>query len=344
MGPKVTVLMSVYNGKKYLREAIDSILGQTFTDFEFLIIDDGSTDSSADIIRSYSDPRVRFIRNEKNMGLTRSLNKGIRLATGEYIARQDADDISLPERLEKQVRFLDQNKDVGLVGTYFFMINEAGKTICVWNRLPEGIDLKKILLKGNPFGHGSVMFRAECIEKVGPYREEFKSVQDYDLWLRISEVYDVANIPEPLYKWRFHSKSISASGNIKQAKYASVSIALAKERKQFGKDRLQRATRKEARGSLDDLLPKVETPDGKEIAQSYYFWGTTLLRGKDYRGALKLLWKSFINNPWHRNTWLLVLKASAHLAFPEPVVAALRFIRTRIILTRVLSSQRGADK
>ncbi len=115
--PRVTVLMSVYNGEKYLREAIDSILNQTFKDFEFLIIDDGSTDSSADIIRSYTDFRIRLIQNEKNIGLTRSLNKGLKLAKGEYIARMDVDDISLPIRFEKQVSFLDKYEDVKLVGS-----------------------------------------------------------------------------------------------------------------------------------------------------------------------------------------------------------------------------------
>ena len=174
--PKVTVLMSVYNGKRYLREAIDSILDQTFRDFEFLIINDGSTDSSSDIIRSYDDSRIRLIENEKNIGLTRSLNKGLKLARGEYIARMDADDRSMPERLEKEILFLDKNKNVGLVGTYFLMVNKSGKVLSTFSPGTSGLSEK--LLEGNMFGHGSTMFRADCIEKVGYYREEFRSAQD----------------------------------------------------------------------------------------------------------------------------------------------------------------------
>ena len=129
VNPIVTVLMSVYNGERYLNEAIDSILAQTFTDFEFLIIDDASTDSTPKILHSYDDPRIRIVTNEENLGLTKSLNKGLALAQGEYIARMDADDISLPERLMMQLNFLIDNKTVPLVGSGAIMIDEDGKSI-----------------------------------------------------------------------------------------------------------------------------------------------------------------------------------------------------------------------
>ena len=122
--PKVAVLMSVYNGEKYLREAINSILSQTFNDFEFLIINDGSTDGTADILKSYTDSRIKIINNEKNIGLTKSLNKGLKIAKGEYIARQDADDISMPERLKEEVAFLEIHKDYAVVGTFVKILNE----------------------------------------------------------------------------------------------------------------------------------------------------------------------------------------------------------------------------
>jgi len=114
--PKVTVLMPVYNAEKYLKEAIGSILGQSFSDFEFLIINDGSTDSSVKIIKSYDDPRIRFIANEKNLGVIPTLNKGFALAQGEFIARMDADDISLPKRLELQADFMDKHPEAGAIG------------------------------------------------------------------------------------------------------------------------------------------------------------------------------------------------------------------------------------
>src|SRR4051794_29608800 len=117
--PKVTVLLAVYNGERYLREAIDSILGQTFQDFEFLIINDGSTDSTREIILSYHDPRIRLVDNEDNIGQTRSLNRGLALAAGQFVARQDADDISEPERLASQVAFLEIHPEVVLLGTWY---------------------------------------------------------------------------------------------------------------------------------------------------------------------------------------------------------------------------------
>ena len=171
--PQITVLMSVYNCERYLSEAIESILNQSFSDFEFLIINDGSTDNSRNIILSYADPRIRFFENEKNIGLTHSLNKGLRLATGQYIARMDADDVSMPKRLEKELTFLNQHHSVGLVGTYFNMINENGKVLNTVKPLSNERELKEKLLLENQFGHGSVMFRRVCVEKVGFYREKF---------------------------------------------------------------------------------------------------------------------------------------------------------------------------
>src|SRR5258707_849690 len=129
MSPRVSVVMSVYNGEKYLGEAVDSILAQTFTDFEFIIIDDGSEDRSPELIEAYVDSRISFLRNEKNVGLTRSLNKGLQVASGEYIARMDCDDVSLPDRFAKQVAFMDANSGVGACGTWALDIDGAGKVI-----------------------------------------------------------------------------------------------------------------------------------------------------------------------------------------------------------------------
>ena len=140
--PKITVLMPVYNGEKYLREAIGSILNQTFNDFEFLIINDSSTDSTREIILSYDDTRIRLEDNEKNIGLTHSLNKGLRLAKGKYVARMDADDISLPDRLEKQLAVIENNTDVSIVACWIDIIDKNNTYIGNWhadrrNWIPE---------------------------------------------------------------------------------------------------------------------------------------------------------------------------------------------------------------
>jgi len=332
MNPEITVLMSVYNGEKYLREAIESILNQTYKNFEFLIINDGSADSSRDIILSYNDPRIRLVDNEQNIGFTRSLNRGLKLARGRYIARMDADDISISTRLEKEVAFLNQNRNVGLVGTYYLMINEDGKVLHTIKCSIVSKDIKENILEGSQFGHGSVLLRAECIRKVGPYRDEFKSAQDYDLWLRISEVYDVANIPEILYKWRLNFKSISIARKRQQDKYVLLAIELAKERRQFGNDRLQTLSKQEIDSFLDDFIPNPVSQSRKENAQSYNFWIAILFSGKDYRGALKLLLKSFILNPFYMMTWILIFKSLMLILLPGSLINVLRFIKLHLAL------------
>ncbi len=236
--PQVSIVMSVYNGERYLQEAIDSVLNQTFTDFEFIIVNDGSTDTTWDILTSYDDPRIRLVRNQENIGLTKSLNKGLALAQGEYIARQDADDISLPERLERQVEFLDHNRYVGLVSSSFIEINEQGEEIRSRSLPVDNDTIQQSLLCYNCFCHGAVVLRKECLEKVGSYREGFASAQDYDLWLRIAEHFNVANIGEPLYKWRVHSRSISVVHKAPQDEFARLAVESAIERRVAGKHKL----------------------------------------------------------------------------------------------------------
>ena len=214
--PKITVLMSVYNGEKYLREAVDSILSQTFTDFEFLIIDDASTDRTPEILRSYKDPRIMIVTNKENLGLTKSLNKGLALARGEYIARMDADDISLQERFEKQLMFLETHPDIVLVGTSFQAIDYEGNLLedFILPRyiLPTNIHYCD-LLKSNFFVHGSVIFRREVVEKLSGYNELFRRCQDYALWLQMAKSYSLYIIPDVLYKLRIHDDSVSKKGN-----------------------------------------------------------------------------------------------------------------------------------
>jgi len=204
--PKISVIMSVYNGEKYLREAIESILSQTFTDFEFIIVDDGSTDGSLKIIRSYVDKRIKVINNEENMGLTNSLNKALKKASGDYVARQDADDISLPNRFEEQVKYLDKHPGVALLGTSIYKIDEDGRIVA---KIIATASPSKILFGENQFSHGTVMFRKEIVDKLGGYDELFRRAQDYELWLRIAKHYEVRILTQILYKLRFHNEAIS---------------------------------------------------------------------------------------------------------------------------------------
>lgn len=206
--PLVTVLMPVYNGERYLRESIESILNQTFTDFEFLIINDGSTDNSKEIILSYNDPRIRYVENEKNISLNPTLNKGLQLSTSKYIARMDCDDISLPERLEKQVGFMESNPNIGICGTYLKTIGKNQNNKWSLPKNHNGICCE--LLFTSPIYHPTAMFRNDIIKQFNLYyHPDFFFAEDYELWSRCSEYTYLANLPEILLLYRVHSSGVS---------------------------------------------------------------------------------------------------------------------------------------
>ncbi|PPS40646.1 glycosyltransferase family A protein [Chroococcidiopsis sp. TS-821] len=209
--PKVSVLMSVYNGEIYLQGAIESILKQTFQDFEFLIINDGSKDSTPQILSEHAakDPRIVVIHNETNIGLDRSLNKGIERACGEYLARIDADDLSLPERLQQQVAFLDAHTEIGAVGTAVEIIDERGVSVGKEYPPVKPESVKVSLLINNYLHHCSMMLRTHLVRQVGGYDETKRYVEDYDLWWRLSRVSGVANLPDVLSQRRYSGKSIT---------------------------------------------------------------------------------------------------------------------------------------
>lgn len=217
MRPKVSVVMAVYNGEKYLREAVDSILGQTFTDFEFIVVDDSSTDRSAEIVGAYADPRVILVRNERNLGLTLSLNRGLDLARGEYVARMDCDDISLSERLARQVAFMDANPEVGACSTWALDIDQAGKVIGKRETL-VGEQLDNFYWRTSLI-HPAAMFRFD--RTAGPrYDPAMRYSQDYDLWLRIGAAGKLSNLPEHLLLYRVHGGSVTAANADRQARSA----------------------------------------------------------------------------------------------------------------------------
>jgi glycosyltransferase involved in cell wall biosynthesis len=208
MPPKVSVLMPVYNGATYLPEAIESVLNQTFNDFEFLIIDDGSSDGSQEIVSRYRDERIRFFQNPSNLGQTRTLNKGLELAKGDYVARQDQDDISLLNRFKVQVEFLNNNPDVGVVSSATIFINATGKTRFMLNIPSTDVEIRWRLLTRNVFAHPAIMLRRDSLVKVGYYYDpRFYYAQDYDLWTRLIKETRGANISLPLVKYRVHSNN-----------------------------------------------------------------------------------------------------------------------------------------
>lgn len=197
---KVSVLMSVYNGEPYLREAVESILKQTFRDFDFVIVDDGSTDNAWQILTAYAaqDSRIVLIRNEENIGLDRSLNKGLMLTRGKYIARQDADDVSLPDRLMLQTNLLDSHPEIGALGTAVENIDEQGISLGKHHVPLDHASLQARLLMNNCFHHSSMMIRQSLLQKLGGYDERMRYVEDYDLWWRLSGLARIANLPDVL--------------------------------------------------------------------------------------------------------------------------------------------------
>lgn len=206
--PKVSVIMPVYNTKEeYLREAIESILNQTFSDFEFIIANDGSANINVEkVILSYEDRRIKYFKLEKNEGLAKIRNRCVKMAKGSYIAMMDSDDVSMPKRLEKQVNYLDNNKDVGVVSG--FLLNfEKDKDISI-NKGSNDYEFNKIItLIGCPVSQGVSMIRKNLMLE---YKEEYSTIEDYDLWSRLNLVTNFANIQEVLLKYRRHKNNTSS--------------------------------------------------------------------------------------------------------------------------------------
>ena len=223
--PKVTVLMSVYNGSEYLREAIESILSQTLMSLEFVIVDDSSTDGTWDILTEYADrdQRIALVRNRKNLGLSQSLNKGLVLAHGNYIARQDADDVSMPERLAAQVGYFEQQPRVGLLGTANYVINSRGQQRAVHRHPETDTEIRWQMLFHNAFCHSSVMFRRELLNGESLfYKDNLPCSQDYELWSRMLQQTTAANLKLPLVKWRKSDFAISTVHREEQHRIATI--------------------------------------------------------------------------------------------------------------------------
>jgi len=202
--------MPVYDSECYIREAVESIQNQTFSDFEFIIIEDASTDGTLKILDEYTeqDKRIRLVRNTNNIGCPRSLNKGLSQACGKYIARQDADDISLPERLALQVRFLEEHPEIGVVGTWTVPIDEKSQKKGIWKTPNSPVLVKWSLLFGNCITGASVMMHRSLMDENNVYRPDKFPATDYDLWIRLSEKTQLINLSKPLYLRRTHEKMI----------------------------------------------------------------------------------------------------------------------------------------
>lgn len=326
MNTVCTVLLPVYNGQMYLKKAIESILKQTYKEFELLIINDGSTDSTDQIVRSYKDKRIRYIVNKKNIGLVETLNRGIKKASGTYIARMDADDLSHPQRLQKQIAFLSSHPDYGLVGSLFGLINEKREVREIGGaKLLGNEDLKLGLLFGNVFCHGETMFRkALFIQYNLFYDKKYQYCEDYELWTRMSRYTKFMNLPEVLYFYMTNPQGISAHS--KELMEENAKRVMLKYRKMAGFPKI----------SLPFLINLVINgrmyKDGylrvgrrrimayMQLARQVYLYrlAFTCIREKRYDGAL-LLPASFLINPknWFKHLFGMFPKPQDHAVQQE---------------------------
>jgi glycosyltransferase involved in cell wall biosynthesis len=284
----LSVVIAVYNGEKSLPATVECLRGQTFRDFELIVVDDGSIDLTWEYLSQLELPRFRAHRNRANRGQTAALNQGLEMAQGRYIARHDDEDISDPMRLEKQVAFLDDHPEVALVGTQVAWVDAVGELVRQFEYPTQHQAIQERLEQKNSFAHGSVMIRREALAQVGGYREAFRLTQDYDLWLRIAGRYQVANLPETLYKMRFSAQMASVARNAEQAAYAQLARQLAAERAEFGEEKT----------SLEAA--------GEEIAARYArmsFLARRAERGRNYiNWAERLLWWG---DPAERYAWTM---------------------------------------
>lgn len=232
--PKVTVLLPVYNGEKYLKETVDSILLQSYANFEFLIIDDGSTDESIKIIESFKDQRIRVLRNSKRIKLAGALNRGLKEASSPYIARMDADDIALPDRLQKQVAFMDGHPEIGVCGSAIQIFGEKERKR-IETYPSDAEEIKAYALFDCPFCHPATILRRDMV--LGNelfYDGSYYPTEDYELWTRAIDCFPTANLRDVLLKYRVHGASMTGSDWDMMDKQAARIIAKLFDRLNIG--------------------------------------------------------------------------------------------------------------
>jgi glycosyltransferase involved in cell wall biosynthesis len=299
--PTVSVLMPVYNAARYLAEAVESILGQTFADFEFLIIDDGSTDRSRATLERYAahDRRIR-LASRPNTGYTVALNELLGLARGELLARMDGDDVALPTRLARQVDYLRAHPDVVCVGTAVQFIDAAGRFLRPRHPGMDHEEIQQRALAGDcPLNHPSVMMRRAAVEAVGGYHAEFEPAEDLDLWLRLSEVGRLTNLPEVLMKYRQHAGSVSEQYQRLQRERSAAAVL--------------EACRRRGIPPQDVAMSPWRPVDRRSRMQTYIGYGSRGLDRSDYRMALHYGLQAIGQVPWRPGGWRLLVRVLRRL-------------------------------
>jgi glycosyltransferase involved in cell wall biosynthesis len=299
--PALSVIMPAYNAEETVAAAIDSIISQTWRDFELIIVDDCSSDGTEKAVRVCRDARIVLLRNERNAGVARTLAKAVAAAKGTLLARADADDLNHPTRFEKQVRYLREHPDVGVVGAAYELIDERSHVFD--SRVRPGDDeyLQRELLKLNPICHGSVMMRREIVLALGGYDDRFLHAEDYDLWLRCAEVTRLALMGEKLYLWRVTPRSVTQSARGIQERSAARARKMAWERRLNGRDKYGRVLNVRPRRTAEKLL----------LAEHCVVWGREALRARRVDRAARLFTRAALLDPASRRLKEALMRAPA---------------------------------
>lgn len=279
------VLLPVKDGMPYIKDSIESILAQTFDDFLLFIIDDGSTDQTKAVIAEFAnnDPRINLIDFE-GKGLIDALNAGLERSTSPFIARMDADDISIPIRFERQISYLQTHPDVDVVGSWTDLIDQRGYLLDTITRYPTSPrDIRQHLFANkNPLAHPTIMMRGDKVKALGGYRSPLKAAEDFDLWLRMAETGDLANLPEPLLRYRIHPDQVSAAQRLAQCFASELAFICSEERRADRTDptnNLNRAANWQERGLLGDA-PAVTDLCHRFIAMKDVFQASSCQRDR----------------------------------------------------------------
>ena len=331
--PIVSVVMAVYDGESHLKEAVESVLGQSFQDFELIIIDDGSTDSTPDILRAYeeADERVRVYAQERK-GLIDSLNLGCGLATGRYIARMDADDIAFPDRLQRQLDFLEDRPEVVLLGGAYVLIDEQGVPgVTLYKPQQQQQIVRAFSRYANPFLHPAIVMRTEVFRELEGYRGAFLHAEDYDLWLRVSERYETANLPDPVLSYRVHHGQVSHQ-NLRQGIISVLGAQVsARSRRESGREPSWRGGR-----VTEEQLHELGVPGEvlKKALTEACFWQANLMLLCGYGETARALFEEALrhsgSSPLRRRLAGAVLRG--HAETQEKPGGRWRRVRLEVLL------------
>jgi glycosyltransferase involved in cell wall biosynthesis len=310
--PTVSIVMPVFNGERFLREAVESILSQSYWNFEFIVIDDGSTDTTPALVDTYSrqDPRVRVF-HQGNAGIVESLNRGCSLAQGKYVARMDADDVCAPNRLERQIAFLDANPMVGLVGCGLYDNIDVTGAVLYTTYLPQYNEaIQNALVQRWCFLHPSVMFRRALLGEAGLYRKEFEGAEDHDFILRLLEHCQAHNLPERLISYRLNPTGLSITYHQYMNDLGEVAMRLARRRRSGEPEDLDREAaelralkqRRKPSGGLAGALQAAK--DSLYAANRYYGFGCRELCTGQLQNARRCFWRSLRTNCLFVKSWI----------------------------------------